>query len=158
MVILGIDPGTHRAGYGIIESVRNECHYLSAGLLPVHHKEAHMRLLDIKKGMGGLIKKFRPSGIAVEKLYITKNQKTGIAVAQARGVILLAAAEHNLPVAEFGPGEIKSHLTGYGLADKIAVAKMVRLVLNCPTRDMIDDASDALAIAIVAHLTKAFGL
>ncbi len=156
MVILGIDPGTHRAGYGIIESTRNKCRYLSAGLLPVYREETHMRLLDIKKGMDGIIKEFRPAGVAVEKLYITKNQKTGIAVAQARGVVLLAAAEHNLPIAEFGPNEIKSHLTGYGLADKISVAKMVRLILNYPTLDVIDDASDALAIALVAHLTKTF--
>ncbi|MBI2888755.1 MAG: crossover junction endodeoxyribonuclease RuvC [Candidatus Liptonbacteria bacterium] len=156
MVILGIDPGTHRAGYGVIESTRNECRFLSAGLLPVRRENAYLRLLDIKKGMDAMIRKFHPSGVAVEKLYITKNQKTGVAVAQARGVILLAAAEHNLPIAEFGPGEIKSHLTGYGLADKVAVAKMVRLVLNCPALAVIDDASDALAIALVAHLTKAF--
>ncbi|MBI2623311.1 MAG: crossover junction endodeoxyribonuclease RuvC [Candidatus Liptonbacteria bacterium] len=157
MVILGIDPGTHRAGYGVIESSRNECRYVGAGLLPARHEEAHLRLRDIKRGMDTVIGAFRPAGIAVEKLFVTRNQKTGIAVAQARGVILLAAAEHNLPIAEFGPGEIKSHLTGYGAADKSSVAKMVRIILKCPSLSVIDDVSDALAAALAAHFIKAFG-
>jgi crossover junction endodeoxyribonuclease RuvC len=156
MVILGIDPGTERAGYGLIESARNKCRYIAAGLLPVRHRDARMRLLDIKKGMDTIIKEFRPSGIAVERLYFTRNQKTGIAVAEARGIILLAAAEHGLSVAEFGPSEVKAHLTGYGGADKLSILKMVRLALRCPELEVIDDASDALAIALVGHLTKAF--
>jgi crossover junction endodeoxyribonuclease RuvC len=156
MIILGIDPGTHRAGYGFIKSTGGACQYLAAGTVPVHHREPHLKLQDIKKGTEALIAKFRPAGIAIEKLYITRNQKTGISVAEARGVFLLTAAEHNLPLAEFGPGEVKAHLTGYGSADKRSIAKMVRLCLRCPDLAVVDDATDALAVALAAHYTKAF--
>ncbi|MBM3256870.1 MAG: crossover junction endodeoxyribonuclease RuvC [Candidatus Liptonbacteria bacterium] len=156
MVILGIDPGTHRVGYGFIESEQGECRYLAAGLLAVGRAQPHAQLQKIKQELDSLIHTFSPEALALEKLYFTKNQRTGISVAQARGVILLAAAEHSLPVAEFGPSELKAHLTGYGSADKAAVFKMVKLSLRCPTLDVIDDASDALALALVAHFTKSF--
>lgn len=156
MVILGIDPGTHRVGYGLIESSRGKCHYIEAGILPLGRASASRQLQTIKNELDALICRFAPEALSLEKLYFTKNQKTGIEVAQARGVILLSAAEHALPIAEFGPSEMKAHLTGYGGADKEAVAKMVRLCLRCPTLQVIDDASDALALALVAHFTGQF--
>jgi len=84
------------------------------------------------------------------KLFFMKNQKTAMSVAEARGAIMLSAAESGLSVKEFSPNEVKAGITGYGLADKKAVLKMVRLILNQPSLNLIDDASDALAIAIVA--------
>ena len=157
MIILGIDPGTHRVGYGLIESSSRECRYIEAGLLPLGRASVSRQLQTIKKELDALVYKFQPKALAVEKLYFSKNQKTAIEVAQARGVILLAAAEHSLLLAEFGPSEMKAHLTGFGGADKAAVAKMVRLCLRAPTLRMIDDASDALALALVAHFMKRWG-
>lgn len=156
MVILGIDPGTHRVGYGLIESSRRDCRYLTAGILSLGRAEPHSQLQRIKQELDSLIQTFRPEALAIEKLFFTKNQKTGIAVAQARGVILLAAAEHSLSLAEFGPSEMKAHLTGNGTADKLSVLKMVRLSLKCPSLNVIDDASDALALALVAHFSRRF--
>lgn len=157
MIILGIDPGTHRIGYGAIESAHGACRYISAGILPVGRAAPPAQLHNIKSRLDALIDNLHPSTVALETLYFAKNRKTGIAVAQARGVILLAAAEHNLPVAEFSPNEMKAHLTGYGLADKASVAKMVRIALKFPTLRIIDDASDALALALTAHFTKRLG-
>jgi crossover junction endodeoxyribonuclease RuvC len=88
--------------------------------------------------------------MGIEKLYFAKNQKTAIAVAQARGVVLLSVGEHGIPVKEYTPNEVKSGITGYGFSDKKAVLKMVRLILGKHDLKIIDDASDALAIAIVA--------
>ncbi len=150
MVILGIDPGTRRIGYGIIEADRTKVGLLDAGILSIQSGDDPGALAEIKQQLAALIKKFKPARIAIEKLYFAKNKKTALQVAQARGVILLVATEQGLAAEEYGPNEIKSGITGYGLADKKAVLKMVRLILKEPVLDVIDDASDALAIAIVA--------
>ncbi|HUZ92684.1 MAG TPA: crossover junction endodeoxyribonuclease RuvC [Candidatus Paceibacterota bacterium] len=150
MIILGVDPGTRRIGYGIIESAGNKAALLDAGILKIESSEDIGALRETKEALGALIKKFKPSILAVEKLYFAKNQKTALAVAQARGVLLLCGAENGLEIREFAPNEVKLGITGYGLADKKAVLKMVRLILGTPRLDVIDDASDALAVAIVA--------
>lgn len=106
-------------------------------------------LQETKKGIDKLIKKYQPDVLAIEKLFFAKNQKTAIAVAQARGVILLSAAECGICVKEYAPNEIKSGIAGYGFADKKAMLKMVRLILGKRDLKVIDDASDALAIAIM---------
>jgi crossover junction endodeoxyribonuclease RuvC len=149
MIILGIDPGTERIGYGIIKKERAKLEFLSAGLLHVG-KEKDKKMQEAKRHMDSLIAEWRPDVLAVEKLFFAKNQKTAIGVAQMRGVILLSGAEHALTLAEYTPNEVKSGLTGYGFADKKAVLKMVRLILKRPDLNFIDDASDALAIAIHA--------
>ena len=92
--------------------------------------------------------------MALEKLYVTRNQKTAMHVAEARGVIVLEALEHGLAIAEYTPSEIKAGVTGFGAADKTAVAKMVRLTLREPELRLIDDAMDALATAIMGALTR----
>lgn len=150
LTILGIDPGTRRIGYGVIRKERGVLSLLEADLLVIKSRDDLGALLETKKGIDAVLKKYRPDVVAVEKLYFSKNQKTGIQVAQARGLILLSALEHAALVREYGPNEIKSHLTGYGLADKKAVAKMVRLTLRTPKLAVIDDISDALAVALVA--------
>ena len=144
-VILGIDPGSKKVGYGLIKKTGGDLKLVDANLLN-HPKN----LLEIKRQISFLIDKFKPQALAIEKLYFSKNQKTAFAVAEARGVIILAALEKNLAIWEFTPNEVKSAITGYGLADKKAVAKMVRLTLNEPDLKVIDDVSDALAIAITA--------
>lgn len=150
MIILGIDPGTSRIGYGVIKKERGALIFLDAGILKIKTRSGQRALLEIKNGLGALVKKWWPDVLAVEKLYFSKNQKTAMEVAQARGVILLAGLEAGIEIKEYAPNEIKSGVAGYGFADKKAVAKMVNLILRTPRLKIIDDASDALAIAIFA--------
>jgi crossover junction endodeoxyribonuclease RuvC len=110
--------------------------------------------IEIKNQINQLIKKHRPSVLAIEKLYFSRNQKTAFAVAEARGVIILSAIEKGLEIREYSPNEVKAGITGYGFADKKATAKMVRFILKKPELKVLDDVSDALAIAIVATNPK----
>jgi crossover junction endodeoxyribonuclease RuvC len=150
MIALGIDPGTRRIGYGVVENKGNEARFIAAGICTIKSAEDADALVETKREIDALIKKHNPVIVAVEKLYFSKNQKTAIAVAQARGVILLAARENRIPIKEYAPNEVKLGVTGYGSADKKAVLKMVRLILGKKDLDVIDDASDALALAILA--------
>ncbi len=156
MTILGIDPGTSRIGYGIIKKLAaNKLELLDAGLLAVATKGAAARgkydhLKNARGALEELIRKFKPEILAIEKIYFMKNQKTGISVAEMRGVLIATATENNLEIDEYSPNEIKTCVTGYGFADKKAVLKMVRLILNKPDLSVIDDASDAIAAAIAS--------
>lgn len=147
MVILGIDPGSERIGYGLISKRKNKINLLEAGILKIEKEKP--RLLEIKHQIDRLIKKWQPKILAIEKIYFMKNKKTALDVIQSRGVIILEAEENNLIIKEYAPNEIKAGITGYGLADKKAVAKMVKLLLNEPNLKIIDDATDALAAAII---------
>ncbi len=157
MVILGLDPGTTRIGYGIIrKSPANKIEFVDAGLLKISagntggNENKYERLVGAKNALRALIKKFKPQILAIEKIYFAKNQKTGISVAETRGVLMLTALEERLRVEEYSPNEIKTGITGYGFADKKAVSKMVGLLLGKPNLRVIDDASDALAAAIMS--------
>ena len=150
MIALGIDPGTRRVGYGVVRKDGGDIVFVAAGLLDIKSGDDIAALREAKRGTDRLIKKYNPDVVGVEKLYFAKNQKTAIAVAQARGIILLSASEHDVPIKEYAPNEVKSKITGYGFADKEAVSKMVRLILGKHDLKIVDDASDALAIAIIA--------
>ncbi len=156
MVILGIDPGTQRMGYGLVRSERGRCEYLAAGVVRVSGSSARETLPDIKTSLSELIRTWQPEALGIEKLFFTRNRTTALPVAQARGVALLCAAEAGLAICELSPNEIKSGLTGDGRADKRAVAKIVRLTLRVPELDLLDDAMDALAAAICASQRLAF--
>ena len=150
MIILGIDPGTQKMGYGLIDSKGGRVLFLKAGVVKVRGRSDSETLPDIKQELTRLIHAFKPEVFAIEKLFFVKNQKTGLAVAQARGVAILCATEMSLRIYEFSPNEVKVGLTGYGHADKVSVSKMVKLILNRPELKFADDAMDALAIAIFA--------
>jgi crossover junction endodeoxyribonuclease RuvC len=150
MITLGIDPGTRRVGYGLVRNERGVLEFIAAGILKIESADDPGALVETKREIDMLIRKYKPSAVAVEKLFFAKNQKTALAVAQARGVILLAACESKVPIQEYTPNEVKLGVTGYGFADKKAVLKMVRLILNKQDLKIIDDASDALALAILA--------
>ncbi|MGB7957455.1 MAG: crossover junction endodeoxyribonuclease RuvC [Minisyncoccia bacterium] len=151
MISLGIDPGSRRVGYGVVEKKKdNSLRFVAAGILKIEGTDDVAALAEIKKGITAIIKKYRPDTLGIEKLFFAKNQRTAMAVAQARGVLILAAAEAGVPIREYTPNEIKLGVTGYGLADKKAVLKMVRLLLGKNDLKVIDDASDALAGAIMA--------
>ena len=151
MIVLGVDPGNVRLGYGLIEKKGSFMRYIGSGLLKIPGgKDAGKQLLAIEDGLSRVVKKFKPERIGVEKIFFSKNKKTGIFVAQARGLILKVAAENDLELIELTPSSIKLSVTGNGRSDKAAVARMVGLFLKIGTAGMIDDESDALATAIAA--------
>ena len=150
MIALGIDPGSRRIGYGVVECNGPATTYIAAGILEIKTTDDISALEETKKGIDALIKKHKPDVMAIEKLFFAKNTKTALAVAQARGVILLATKERGVRIKEYTPNEVKSGVAGYGFADKKAILKMVRLILNKQDLAVIDDASDALALAILS--------
>ena len=150
MIIVGIDPGSRRIGYGLIKVAGNSLSILEAGILKISSPDDAEALDEAHQGALALIRKYRPKILGIEKLYFAKNRKTAIGVAQARGVIIALAIRQGLEVLEYSPSEVKSGVAGYGLADKQAVAKMVRAIFGRPDLRVIDDASDALAVAYLA--------
>jgi crossover junction endodeoxyribonuclease RuvC len=151
MIALGIDPGSRRIGYGVVAKKKdNALYFVAAGILKIESSDDTIALAETKKGIAAVIKKYKPDVMGIEKLYFAKNQKTAMAVAQARGVLMLTAHEAGLPIKEYAPNEIKLGIAGYGFADKKAILKMVRLILGKQDLKIIDDASDALAGAIMA--------
>lgn len=146
MKILGIDPGTNRIGYGLIEK-NGELKLIDYGVIEIKKKSS---VLEMTKRFSNILKKFRPDLAAIEKIYFSKNRKTALNVSQAKGMLILKVLENRIPLVEYGPMEIKLAVTGYGLADKKAVAKMVKIFLKLKKLRGYDDASDALAIAITA--------
>ena len=149
MIVLGIDPGTAALGYGIIESSKGQLHELDHGCLVTSPDTAlPERLLAIHATVDELLAVHAPRLLAIERLFFSRNAQTAFAVGQARGVVLLAAAQHRVPVVEATPNEVKSAVAGYGAADKEQVQRMVQLVLGMAEPPRPDDAADALAIAV----------
>jgi crossover junction endodeoxyribonuclease RuvC len=148
VIVLGIDPGTAALGYGIVERSGGRLREVDHGCL-VTSADLSMpeRLLQIHSLVDELIGLHQPDLVAVERLFFSRNAQTAFAVGQARGVVLLAAAQHHAPVREATPSEVKLAVTGYGAADKAQVARMVQLVLGMTDLPRPDDAADALAIA-----------
>jgi len=153
LIVLGIDPGTAATGYGVVERNGASLRALDYGCLETLPTMAlPQRLLEIHRAVTELILTHHPAQVGVERLFFNKNVMTAFAVGQARGVVLLAAAEHGIPVYEYGPHEVKMAVTGYGRAAKDQVQRMVQMVLGMPTLPRPDDAADALAVAIcLAH-------
>ena len=149
MRVLGFDPGTATTGYGVVESQGARLQHLGHGIIstPKEHGFAE-RLLAIHRESGRLIAHYRPVLVVIEKLFFSRNVTTGIGVAQARGVIALAAAQAGLPVGEFSPLEVKNAVVGYGKATKKQVQEMTRVLLGLGELPRPDDAADALALAI----------
>ena len=149
MIVLGIDPGTAALGYGIVESSRGRVREVDHGCLVTSPDTAlPERLLAVHEIVDELIAVHSPRLLAIERLFFSKNAQTAFAVGQARGVVLLAAAQHRVPVVEATPNEVKSAIAGYGAADKEQVQRMVQLVLGMAELPRPDDAADALAIAV----------
>lgn len=155
MIILGIDPGTTRVGYAIIEKKDSDnLNLLTYGCLESKSKEQKDRLKEISNLISDLILKYHPETLAIEKLFFTKNAKTALTVAEARGVIINSANSLNLNIREFTPLEIKVAITGYGKAEKEQVKKMVCRILKLEKIPKLDDTSDALATALTACYTN----
>lgn len=149
MRILGIDPGYAITGYGFIEANRGQYRPIEYGAVTTRAgDDFSLRLKELYEGMGQLLEQFRPQAAAVEKLYFTNNKTTGIGVAEARGVILLALAQAQVPLYEYTPMQVKQAVTGYGKALKPQVQEMTRRLLLLDSIPKPDDAADALALAI----------
>jgi len=150
MKVLGIDPGTHRIGYALLEKNKNSFVVGCYGCLQPKARLDSSRLKEIFTKVRAIIKKHQPDILAVEKLYFFKNQKTAFAVGEARGVIVLAGAENGCQVLAPTPLEVKQALTGYGRASKQQIQMMIQKVLKLKELPKPDDAADALAVAFWA--------
>jgi crossover junction endodeoxyribonuclease RuvC len=151
VIVLGIDPGTAALGYGVIERTGANLRSIDHGCLVTGPDEGlPERLLAIHTCVTELLELHRPSLIAVERLFFSRNVQTALAVGQARGVVLLAAAQAGVPVREATPSEVKTAVAGYGAADKEQVGRMVALLLDLTAAPRPDDTADALAVAIWA--------
>lgn len=153
---LGIDPGTATTGYGLVRLMRDgELVAVSFGVILTPKEEsASARLEMLYDGLNKILKKHKPETAAVEKLFFARNVTTGIAVGQARGVVLLALEKAGVETYEYSPNEVKQAVAGYGHAEKRQMQEMVRTLLQLDQIPKPDDAADALAIAIT-HLNTA---
>lgn len=152
MLILGIDPGYDRLGVALVKKDGGkEKLIFSDCFLSDNKKTLAERLLEVGNQLEKLIKEYRPAMVATEKLYFTVNQKTALAVAEARGVISYLSAKHKIPLFEYTPPEIKLTVTGYGNANKKQVAEMVPRLIKISKTVKYDDEYDAIAIALT-HL------
>ena len=155
MKILGIDPGMAIVGYGLINFDNDNCELISSGSIQTKKGENEaVRLLEIYNDMQTIIEQLKPDAAAIEKLFFVHNQTTVMPVAHARGVILTVLAQHNIPIFEYTPMEVKKVLTGFGRADKKEVEQMVKISLGTDKLPKLDDTVDAIAIAI-CHTRKA---
>lgn len=148
MIAIGFDPGTARLGYGVIGSDPDPYAIDFGVIVTAADLPMAQRLLEIHLAVSELIDRHRPDAVAVELLYFARNVTTAMTVGQARGVVLLAAAQHGVLVAEYSPSEVKHAIVGYGKADKRQIQEMVRIMLGLTSLPRPDDAADALAAAI----------
>lgn len=149
MRIIGIDPGYAIVGFGIIEYVNSRFTVVNYGAVTTPAGINFNRRLEIiYRDICQVLDTFKPESLAIEKLYFQNNQKTAIDVAEARGVILLAAVQRHIEIYEYTPLEVKKSITGYGQAVKKQVQEMTKRVLNLPAIPKPDDTADALAMAV----------
>jgi crossover junction endodeoxyribonuclease RuvC len=152
--VLGIDCGSERTGYGVIESDGLDHRLLIAGVIRTSPKTPfEQRLAEISSGLRALIRQHEPDSAAVEEVFHAANVKTALKLAHVRGIALLAIADAGVAFAEYSPLEVKMSVVGYGRAEKCQVQIMVQSLLRLPDVIESEDASDALAVAI-CHATR----
>ncbi|WP_295163008.1 crossover junction endodeoxyribonuclease RuvC [uncultured Brachyspira sp.] len=152
MITLGIDPGFARCGYAFIEAENSAYKIVNSGLIETFKTQKYnQRLSFIYNQLDKLIKEHKPNNAAIEELFFSKNTKTAIKVAEARGIIILALTLNNIEFEEYKPKEVKSQITGNGNADKDAMMKMVNIFTG--SKIIQDDTADAVAIAL-AHASR----
>ncbi len=153
VTILGIDPGYATVGYGVIREEQRRTEAMEWGCVYTKKDDgdASIRLGMIYKGIIRLIEEFSPSGMSIEKLFFARNTTSALQVSEARGVILLAAVHHTIPIIEYTPNQVKLAITGSGSADKRQVQEMITRLLRLPEIPRPDDAADGLALAL-CHL------
>jgi crossover junction endodeoxyribonuclease RuvC len=154
--ILGIDPGTIFCGYGVVTSTGRDAVYVASGRIsPPSSKPLHYRLKAIYESLTEVIAEYRPDDIVVEKIFFAKGAKAALSLGHARGIALLAAARHDVPLHEFSALEVKKAVVGYGRAEKRQVQEMVKMILNI-SGPVSPDSADALALALCCMNTLKF--
>ncbi|MDK2777480.1 MAG: crossover junction endodeoxyribonuclease RuvC [Pseudomonadota bacterium] len=154
MIILGIDPGSRLTGFGVIRRVGQKTEYIVSGCIRTGDGPLAERLKKIFAGVSEIIETYQPQEFAIEQVFMGKNADSALKLGQARGVAIVAATLHDLPVAEYAPRTIKQAVVGKGGADKEQVQHMVQHLLKLPGKPQAD-AADALAIAICHAHTSA---
>lgn len=151
MLILGIDPGSRITGYGVLDVSAPTPRYVASGCIRIEADDLAQRLAQVYAGVGELIAVHVPGEFAIEQVFMSKNADSALKLGQARGTAIVCAANHGLPVSEYGPRQIKQAVTGSGSADKSKVQHMVTAILGLSAIPQAD-AADALAIALThAH-------
>jgi len=162
VITLGVDPGTALLGYGLVRG-KTEPSLITYGVVSTTSSEMmEQRLLQVYDAVRKLIEEYEPDELAIEQLFFARNVTTALAVGQARGVVLLAAAQSGIPVFEYKPSEVKQTISGYGKADKQQIQQMVQVLLEMDEIPTPDDAADALAVAIChvhfSRMTRQYGI
>ena len=154
MIIIGIDPGLVKTGYGLIKVINNDCAIIDFGIIcPNKSDNLSNRLSTIYQDISLIINKFRPDILSIEEVFFGKNVKSALLLGHARGASMLSASNNNIPVFEYSPRKIKQAITGNGNAHKSQVKYMIMKQFNLSKLDCPEDASDALAIAL-CHLNQ----
>ncbi|MCB9799072.1 crossover junction endodeoxyribonuclease RuvC [Candidatus Nomurabacteria bacterium] len=149
MIILGIDPGFGRVGWGVVEKINGNWTHVAHGCIETFQDKTFLeRLEQVSEQLRQVIEKYKPDHSAVEELFFSKNAKTVIDVAQARGVIMLTINQQGIPIMELTPLQVKQAIVGYGRAEKTQVQKMLKILLQLEKIPKQDDAADALAVAM----------
>ena len=155
MIILGIDPGSEKTGYGVVEKLpRSKLTCITYGCITTPRDRSRAeRLVILEKELTVVLKRYQPEAVGVESLFFFKNLKTVMAVSEARGVILFSLAKNKSPVYEFSPLQVKMAVCGYGKAEKKQVQHMVKEILSLPEIPKPDDAADGLGLAITCSIS-----
>jgi crossover junction endodeoxyribonuclease RuvC len=155
--IFGIDPGSERTGYGCIESSGSRQRVVICGSLAAPSGSTFPdKLKYVHAGLAALLARHRPDCVAVENIFHARNVRSALKLGHARGVVLLAASEADVPVVEYTPAEIKRAVVGYGRAEKHQVQQMIKILLGLAAAPSPHDVADALAVA-VCHLNSSTG-
>jgi crossover junction endodeoxyribonuclease RuvC len=152
-IILGIDPGSRITGYGVIKQLGAKFEYLGSGCIRMQGDELASRLQQIFNGVSEIISQFQPTSFAIEQVFMAKNPDSALKLGQARGAAIVAATNHQLPVAEYSARQIKQSVVGKGNADKTQVQHMVTHLLKLSATPQAD-AADALAVALCHSHTQ----
>ncbi|MCG8393908.1 MAG: crossover junction endodeoxyribonuclease RuvC [Pseudomonadales bacterium] len=151
-LILGIDPGSRRTGYGLVEQVGNRSRAVAFGTISTTHKDMPPRLGEIFTGIDQVVREYGPVEVSVEKVFMARNADSALKLGQARGAAIAAVMQASLPVFEYSARQVKQAVVGRGGAEKVQVAEMVKHLLGLEKRPQ-EDAADALAIALChAHM------
>jgi len=148
-ILLGLDPGSHRLGYGVIESRGQGLVHLAHGTLVATRQQAlHLRLAQLYDGLDQILQDYQPDCVAIEKIFTARNVASALTLGHARGMILLAAGQHRLDIHEYSAAEVKKAVTGNGRASKTQVSSMVKRLLSLREPVADEDSGDALAVAL----------
>ena len=148
MIVIGIDPGYAITGWAVLNNKSNKIEAIDYGAFQIPKKELYIRMIEICDGLDEIIDKYKPTEVAIEKIFFNKNVKTAIDVAQIRGAIALSLKRKGLEIFDYTPLQVKQAIVGYGRAEKMQIQNMIKILLNLKEVPKPDDVADALAIGV----------